>query len=400
MFYNKPKHYDLTDISNQRGIFYNFLKILKQDFNEKIFDKKINRYREKTKDEKRNIGNRIIKKLDFYYSQNKIIYFGLLFHSISNLTINKKLDIFFHERILPIIKNYNMKNDTLEKIVTFRFKKNEKDCEFTPIDKLIFKGNISIARTLLNYVNKCSEYRNIKNESLLDIINYKINLLENKADIGNYYYYKKNSTSNEQLDSAYYEISGLLVELKLYIEMRIRDEINPITIRKYVPKKIRRQQILIKRKRLLLGLLKTHYLLIKAYKSSKEKLYHPNSSYVNNTLKKNFYKSKNKSLEIINDKFDKKSEKKVCNKKNKLDNDKNKLDNEKEKLDNEKEKLDNDKNKLYNDKSIITPRSDDTEYFFDINLEKKKPNNNNNNIYYEIENKLWEKKIHLEIYMY
>ena len=38
MFYNKPKHYDLTDISNQRGIFYNFLKILKQDFNEKIFD--------------------------------------------------------------------------------------------------------------------------------------------------------------------------------------------------------------------------------------------------------------------------------------------------------------------------------------------------------------------------
>ena len=247
-------HHEISkDLIRKSNKFLKFIKILTGDLSDYIYDKRICKTRKKNKKELSwRVGSRIMNNFMEYYNEDCIENFGILFNAISSISTTNKLNDFVFEDLFTML-NDHIDQDTWHKIVTFKYQKINKKTNmvkeaYNPIDRCIFKSNISLVRSLINKLKSCNDYKNNNNESLIEIIDLKLkNIKENKFE-GDYLMTRKISNHENNKNSLNWyndeNIKGL-VSLKDFINKRMNDENeNNLSVKQYIP--IRVQKNLLK----------------------------------------------------------------------------------------------------------------------------------------------------------
>ena len=136
------------------------------------------------------------------------------------------------------------------------------------------------------------------NEKIITELIYSCQFILNNQDIG----WRGNRSTGLPIYRPKYVVSELREMIINAFEKRKDIAINGVIlnhewwlkwgrneIKNEVQKQIYNKRVRIqKNRRLIKGFLKSSYLLVKWYKSTMEKMYHPDSLYVNTILKKNF----------------------------------------------------------------------------------------------------------------
>ena len=247
-------HHEISkDLIRKSNKFLKFIKILTGDLSDYIYDKRICKTRKKNKKELSwRVGSRIMNNFMEYYNEDCIENFGILFNAISSISTTNKLNDFVFEDLFTML-NDHIDQDKWHKIVTFKYQKINKKTNtvkeaYNPIDRCIFKSNISLVRSLINKLKSCNDYKNNNNESLIEIIDLKLkNIKENKFE-GDYLMTRKISNHENNKNSLNWyndeNIKGL-VSLKDFINKRMNDENeNNLSVKQYIP--IRVQKNLLK----------------------------------------------------------------------------------------------------------------------------------------------------------